>query len=250
MASQPTGLKDHPLDRLVRQAGDLHGRPPRHARTVTRARFELGHHDFQKARNRSSKVSICRTSTGSARAARSTRVAAICVLFQADRDGRSPFRPSRAARSRPTRRAACSRETTSSSGPFAAAASCRHRPTTRERALDHRDGPVAGYAQRKLESLDVHRREVERLIQMGDQGAAHEQLRAMLTTAARGLLLHARLFPLARRDLPAQLDRAGYGRLAQALHRVIHATPQLDELEAGLQILDATLESLRAPLPA
>ncbi len=105
-------------------------------------------------------------------------------------------------------------------------------------------------AQRKLDSLDVHRTEVERLIQMGDQGAAHEQLRAMLTTAARGLLLEARVFPLARTDLPAQLDRVGYGRLAQALRRTIHAAPQLDELEAGLQVLDATLEDLHAPLPA
>jgi hypothetical protein len=106
------------------------------------------------------------------------------------------------------------------------------------------------HAQRKLDSLDVHRTEVERLIQMGDQGAAHEQLRAMLTTAARGLLLQTRVFPLARLDLPAQLDRAGYGPLAQTLRRTIHAAPQLDELEAGLQVLDATLESLRSPLPA
>jgi hypothetical protein len=105
-------------------------------------------------------------------------------------------------------------------------------------------------AQRKLESLDVHRTEVERLIQIGDQGAAHEQLRAMLTTAARGLLLRARIFPLARKELPAQLERAGYGPLAHALDRMIHATPQLDELEGGLQVLDATLETSRAPLPA
>jgi hypothetical protein len=105
-------------------------------------------------------------------------------------------------------------------------------------------------AQRKLDILDVHRAEVERLIQMGDQDAAHEQLRAMLTTAARGLLLQARVFPLARKELPAQLDRAGYGPLAQALRRTIHAAPQLDELEAGLQGLDATLETLRTPMPA
>jgi hypothetical protein len=31
---------------------------------------------------------------------------------------------------------------------------------------------------------------------------------------------------------------------------MIYATPQLDELEGGLQVLDATLESSRAPLPA
>lgn len=105
-------------------------------------------------------------------------------------------------------------------------------------------------AQRKLDSLDMYRTEVERLIRMGDQSAAHEQLRAMLTTAARGLLLQARVFPLARKELPTQLERAGYGRLARALHRMIHAAPQPDELEAGLRVLDVTLETLRAPLPA
>jgi hypothetical protein len=105
-------------------------------------------------------------------------------------------------------------------------------------------------AQRKLESLELHRTEVERLIGMGDQGAAQEQLRAMLTTAARGLLLQARTFPLAREELPGQLERAGCRPLARALARTIHATPQLDELEAGLCVLDATLETFRAPLTA
>lgn len=105
-------------------------------------------------------------------------------------------------------------------------------------------------AQRKLDSLDAHRAEVERLIQMGDRDAAHEQLRAMLTTAARGLLLHARTFPLARQELPAQLERAGYGPLARVLDRMIRVAPQLDELEGGLQVLDETLDTERAPLPA
>lgn len=105
-------------------------------------------------------------------------------------------------------------------------------------------------AQRKLDSLDAHRAEVERLIQMGDQGAAQQQLRAMLTTAARGLLLQARIFPLARNELPTQLERAGYGPLAQALGRAIHATQQLDELGTGLRVLDATLEASRALSPA
>jgi hypothetical protein len=105
-------------------------------------------------------------------------------------------------------------------------------------------------AQRKLDSLDGHRTEVERLIQMGDQDAAREQLRAMLTTAARGLLLRAGVLPLARKELPAQLERAGYELLGRALHRMIHAAPQIDELEAALHVLDATLESLHVPLPA
>lgn len=105
-------------------------------------------------------------------------------------------------------------------------------------------------AQRKLKSLDMHRGEVERLIQMGDRDAAQEQLRAMLTTAARGLLLQTGVFPLARKELPLQLERAGYGPFAQVLHGLIHTTPQLDELRAGLHVLDATLETLSTPLSA
>lgn len=105
-------------------------------------------------------------------------------------------------------------------------------------------------AQRKLDSLDVHRGEVERLLRMGDRDAAQEQLRAMLTATARGLLLRADTFPLARAELPMQLERAGLGPLGQALDSVIHATPQLEELEAGLQILDETLTSSRALSPA
>jgi hypothetical protein len=104
--------------------------------------------------------------------------------------------------------------------------------------------------QRKLDSLTMHRAEVERLIQMGDRSAAHEQLRAMLTTAARGRLLQARVFPLTRKELPAQLERAGYVPLARALGRTIHHKPRLDEIKAGLQVLDASLEGLRTPLAA
>lgn len=104
--------------------------------------------------------------------------------------------------------------------------------------------------QRKLNSLGAHRREVERLIQMGDQSAAQEQLRAMLTTAARGLLLQAHVFPLARKELPAQLERSGYVPLARALRDLIQGSPQLDELKAGVRTLDASLRDPCAPLAA
>jgi hypothetical protein len=104
--------------------------------------------------------------------------------------------------------------------------------------------------QRKLDSLAMHRAEVERLIQMGDRDAAHEQLRAMLTSAARGLLLQAQVFPLARKELPAQLERAGYVPLARALRHTINHNPRLDEIKAGLQILDASVEGLCTPLAA
>jgi hypothetical protein len=112
------------------------------------------------------------------------------------------------------------------------------------------EGDLWPSGQRKLDSLAMHRAEVERLIQMGDQSAAHEQLRAMLTTAARGLLLQARVFPFARKELAAQLEHAGYGPLAEALHLTIDHELRLDEIKAGLQILDASLKDLRTPLAA
>jgi hypothetical protein len=112
------------------------------------------------------------------------------------------------------------------------------------------EGGLWPSGQRKLDSLAMHRAEVERLIQMGDRSAAHEQLRAMLTTAARGLLLQARVFPLSRKELPAQLERAGYVPLAQTLRHAIDHKPRLDEIKAGLQTLDASLEGVRTPLAA
>lgn len=112
------------------------------------------------------------------------------------------------------------------------------------------EGDLWPSGQRKLDSLAMHRAEVERLIQMGDQSAAHEQLRAMLTTAARGLLLQARVFPLARKELPAQLEQAGYVPLAEALRRTIDRERRLDEIKAGLQTLDASVKGLGTPLAA
>lgn len=100
--------------------------------------------------------------------------------------------------------------------------------------------------ERKLHSLDDHRPEVERLLHMGDRDAAQEQLRAMLTTAARGLLLQAGTFPLARRELPAQLERADLKELAGILRELISGAPPLEELEAGLRSLDHTLASVQA----
>jgi hypothetical protein len=112
------------------------------------------------------------------------------------------------------------------------------------------EGDLWPSSQRKLDSLAMHRAEVERLIQMGDQSAAQEHLRAMLTTAARGLLLQARVFPLARKELPTQLERAGHVPLAKELRSTIDRELHLDEIKAGLLTLDASLEGLGAPLAA
>jgi hypothetical protein len=104
--------------------------------------------------------------------------------------------------------------------------------------------------QRKLETLGAHTREVRRLIEMGDRDAAQEQLRATLTTAARGLLLQRQVFPLARSELSAQLLQVGYRPLAEVLGRTIRGRPHLDELGAGLQVLDQTLQTLHMPMAA
>ncbi len=93
--------------------------------------------------------------------------------------------------------------------------------------------------ERKLASLPDHRREIERLIQMGDRDSAQEQVRAALTTAARGLLLGGGVFPLSRGELPTQLGRAGHGHIARMLDTVIHEEPDLADLAAALAYLDA-----------
>jgi hypothetical protein len=95
--------------------------------------------------------------------------------------------------------------------------------------------------ERKLASLPDHRREIERLIQMGDRDSAQEQVRAAITTAARGLLLDGGIFPLSRRELPAQLGSAGHEPLARMLDMVIHEEPNLTDLAATLAYLDAAL---------
>ncbi len=96
-------------------------------------------------------------------------------------------------------------------------------------------------AHRKLERLTDLRRESERLVRMCDRDAAQDQLRATLTSAARALLLEVKVFPLARNELPGQLERVGYHALAKALDASIHQTLELTSLAAHLRVLDATL---------
>lgn len=80
-----------------------------------------------------------------------------------------------------------------------------------------------------------------RLIRMGDRDAAQDQIRAALTSAARALLLDARVFPLARSELPDQLVELGYERLGNALADTIHHEPSLVELERDLAEIEPAL---------
>lgn len=99
-------------------------------------------------------------------------------------------------------------------------------------------------ASAKLARIPAHVRVASRLIRMGDRDAAQAEARAALTTAARGLLLQAGVFPLARIELPEQLSEHGEGEIAKALAATIHSDPSLAELERAL----ATLDSLTGAL--
>lgn len=93
----------------------------------------------------------------------------------------------------------------------------------------------------KLRRLPEHREAARRLIEMGDRDAAQDEVRAALTTAARGLLLEADVFPLARSELPGQVEILGNARLAKALSGTIHAQRSLRQLDDDLGAIDSLL---------
>lgn len=70
----------------------------------------------------------------------------------------------------------------------------------------------------------------ERLISVGDRDAAQSHVRATLTSAARGLLLVAGVFPLSRSELAGQLRENRLGTLGTALDDTIYREPSLREL--------------------
>jgi hypothetical protein len=70
-----------------------------------------------------------------------------------------------------------------------------------------------------------------RFVATGDQDAALTQVRTALSLAARAYLLHRRVFPLSRAELPSQLHEMGQVDAAVALSRCIHAVPSLGELD-------------------
>lgn len=63
------------------------------------------------------------------------------------------------------------------------------------------------------------------MVESGDHDAAVEQVRTALSLIARWRLLKERQFPLARAELPAQLEELGHARLAIDLDATIHDAP-------------------------
>jgi hypothetical protein len=98
----------------------------------------------------------------------------------------------------------------------------------------------------QLRRVPEFRRIAARLIEVGDREAAQEQVRATLTSAARALLLKVGVFPLARSEIPDQLDDAGEQTLAEALARAIHEESGLKVLNADLSQVDAVLNVFAA----
>lgn len=74
----------------------------------------------------------------------------------------------------------------------------------------------------------------ERLLVSGDHAAALEQVRGVLSLAARWWLLAHDVFPLARAELPDQVRELRQPALASALATAIHGRPDLEALDASL----------------
>lgn len=72
------------------------------------------------------------------------------------------------------------------------------------------------------------------IVASGDYGAALEQTRGALSLVARWVLLSNDVFPLARDEMPDQLNGLGRARLARDLRRSIRERPRLDELSAAI----------------
>jgi predicted nucleotidyltransferase len=68
----------------------------------------------------------------------------------------------------------------------------------------------------------------------GDYGAALEQTRGALSLTARGVLLSNDVFPLARDEMPAQLEALGRTQLAHDLRRSIRERPRTVDLRNAI----------------
>jgi hypothetical protein len=85
--------------------------------------------------------------------------------------------------------------------------------------------------QQARKSVDIARA----MVASGDHDAAVEQVRTALTLTARWRLLADQRFPLARAELPAQLEELGYMTLATDLAATIRGAPALPQLARSVK---------------
>jgi hypothetical protein len=92
------------------------------------------------------------------------------------------------------------------------------------------------------------------MVESGDHDAAVEQVRTALSLIARWRLLEDGRFPLARAELPAQLEELGHTRLAIDLDATIHDAPSLHQLglsvKAAYDLLDPPPTRVRHDAPS
>jgi predicted nucleotidyltransferase len=74
----------------------------------------------------------------------------------------------------------------------------------------------------------------EQMAASGDYGATLEQVRGALSLTARWLLLSHDVFPLARDELPEQLEQLGQVDLARPLRRSISERPSAEDLREAV----------------
>ncbi len=96
-------------------------------------------------------------------------------------------------------------------------------------------------ADRKLGQARRLLRTASLVVDSGDEEAAIEQCRAVLTTTARWFLLARKTLPLSRAELPRQLAELGERRLADALEQTIYGGPSLEELRGVLRTAESLL---------
>jgi hypothetical protein len=94
-----------------------------------------------------------------------------------------------------------------------------------------------------VKSLDLARR----FVRTQDQDGALVQVRTALSLAARARLLGAGVFPLARAELPAQLEAIGCSKTAHDLAETIYGSPSLAQLEVAVQHAEDLLAAATPP---
>jgi predicted nucleotidyltransferase len=102
--------------------------------------------------------------------------------------------------------------------------------------------------QRKLRQASGALDFAARMAASGDYAATLEMVRGALTLTARWVLLSHDIFPLARAELPDQLEQLGQKELSLALRQSIHERPDFEVLEDVLAFARALC--LKADRPA
>ena len=91
---------------------------------------------------------------------------------------------------------------------------------------------------RKRQSIASH------MLADGDWGAAEEEYLMLAAHVARALLLRARVFPLSRPEMPAQLSEIGFLDDAGSLDRLMNGTKDVDELRQIVAFVEQRLNEL------